>query len=343
MVKLDLLKNQLLVLGDLQTEQFEVKVEVGNWLSRWFVVLEVQSLHVRVRQGLVNGDATVRVESQHLFNQINRLLVGAAEQLIEIFTAIEWQLSHESAVVRILDLVNEVGFWLSHQIGYHHHLFLLRLSGQQWLPSNEFSENTANAPNINGRRVLPPRENHFRSSIPARCDVVGERGLRGHQRVNIGARQSKVANFEVAVAVDEQVAGLQVAMEDTARVDVLKASQNLVQEELNVLVAEHLIGFNDLSQVGFHQVRHDVQLIEILQRTWLQNAFDREHVFVVEESHDFQLAQRPQRENLVLESLFDFFDGNQVLSFVLNRVILGSHHHAIRARAHRLQNIVPRW
>lgn len=132
-------------------------------------------------------------------------------------------------------------------------------------------------------------------------------------------------------------------MQDATRVNVLKAPQNLVQEELNVLVAEHLIRFNDLGQVGFHQIRHDVQLIEVLERPWLENAFDREHVFVVEESHDFQLAQRPQSKHFVLESLLNFFDSNQVLTFVFNRVILCRHHYAICARPHRFQDIVLRW
>ena len=48
MVQLDLLKYELLVLRNLQTEKFEVKVEVLDWVSSWLVLFKVQSLHVGV-------------------------------------------------------------------------------------------------------------------------------------------------------------------------------------------------------------------------------------------------------------------------------------------------------
>ena len=41
-------------------------------------------------------------------------------------------------------------------------------------------------------------------------------------------------------------------MVDACRVDELKASQDLVEEELNVVVSEWLVGLDDLSQVGLH-------------------------------------------------------------------------------------------
>lgn len=54
-------------------------------------------------------------------------------------------------------------------------------------------------------------------------------------------------------------------MEDATGVHVLEASEDLIKEELNVLVAENLVRFNDLRQVCFHQVSHHVQLVEFLQ------------------------------------------------------------------------------
>ena len=39
--------------------------------------------------------------------------------------------------------------------------------------------------------------------------------------------EAKIADLEVAVCVDEQVAGLEVAVQDVGRVDVLEPAQHL--------------------------------------------------------------------------------------------------------------------
>ena len=51
-------------------------------------------------------------------------------------------------------------------------------------------------------------------------------------------------------------------MEDATGVDVLQASQNLVDEELDVFVRERLVGLNDLSQVRFHELRDHIDLLK---------------------------------------------------------------------------------
>ncbi len=53
---------------------------------------------------------------------------------------------------------------------------------------------------------------------------------------DIGSSQSEVADFQVAVRIDEQVARLQVTMQDASRVDVLEPSEKLVEKELYVII-----------------------------------------------------------------------------------------------------------
>ena len=43
--------------------------------------------------------------------------------------------------------------------------------------------------------------------------------------------EAKIADLEVAVGVDEDVGGLEVTMEDVCRVDILQASQYLINTE----------------------------------------------------------------------------------------------------------------
>ena len=66
--------------------------------------------------------------------------------------------------------------------------------------------------------------------------------------------QAKVADLELAVGVDEQVAGLEIAVEDVGRVDVLQTAQDLVDEGLEVCVGERLAGADDGSQIALHKL-----------------------------------------------------------------------------------------
>lgn len=52
--------------------------------------------------------------------------------------------------------------------------------------------------------------------------------------------KNKVTHLQYAVAVDEQVARLDVPVEDARRVQILEAAQDLVQEHLDVVRREVL-------------------------------------------------------------------------------------------------------
>mmetsp|Transcript_17459 Transcript_17459/g.23554 ORF Transcript_17459/g.23554 Transcript_17459/m.23554 type:complete len:332 (+) Transcript_17459:378-1373(+) len=331
MVKLDLLENEFLVLGNLEAEQLEVKVEVAHWVTSRLIILEVQTLHIGVLKSLIDGDSAVGVEREHLLNQVDGLVIGAPEQLIEVFAAVIRQLAHESSIVRILDLVDERWLGLANQVSDHHHLFLLSLRGKQGLAAYELGENAANAPNVDRRRVLSPGEDDLGGAVPACGDVVREGSLRRHQGLDVGARKPKVTDLQIAVAVDQEITRLQVTMKNSARVNVLEPAQDLVQEKLDVLVAEHLIRFDNLGKVSLHQVRNYVQLVELLQRLWLQDALDRKHVLVGEQAHDLELTERAQSENFVLERFFNFFDCDQVVILIFNSVVFGSHDDTVSA------------
>ena len=63
-------------------------------------------------------------------------------------------------------------------------------------------------------------------------------------------------------------------MQNTTRVDVLEPTQDLVEEELDVFIAESLVRFDDLSQICLHKVRDNIKFVEVLQGLWLQDALD---------------------------------------------------------------------
>jgi hypothetical protein len=71
-------------------------------------------------------------------------------------------------------------------------------------------------------------EEQLGRSVPPRDHV-----LRHEVLLSGGARQAEIADLEVAVGVEEEVAGLQVPVQDVGGVDVLEAPQQLVEEVLH--------------------------------------------------------------------------------------------------------------
>ena len=70
-----------------------------------------------------------------------------------------------------------------------------------------FSEDASCAPNIDFDVIFLPREHDLGSSIVSRRDVTG------HLRI-LNACKAEVADFEVAILVNQNITRLQVAMND---------------------------------------------------------------------------------------------------------------------------------
>ena len=155
-VKLNFLKNELLVLWNFQAKQFEVKIKVADRSASRLIILKMQPLHVRMSERLINRYPASRVKRKHLLDQVDCVFIGSSEQFVEVLAACARKLAHKGTIVIILNLVDESRVRFSNQIRDHHHLFLLRLCRQEWLSSNQLSQNTTNTPYVDGRSVLAP-------------------------------------------------------------------------------------------------------------------------------------------------------------------------------------------
>lgn len=91
------------------------------------------------------------------------------------------------------------------------------LAGEQRLALEHLGKDTSNTPDINFNIVLLPGEHDFRSSVVSRRDIAGHLGV-----LNTG--QTEVANLQIAILVDQNVAGLQVTVDNASRVDVLQSA-----------------------------------------------------------------------------------------------------------------------
>ena len=86
-------------------------------------------------------------------------------------------------------------------------------SGEKRLALEHLRKNTACTPDVYLHVVFLPCEHDLRGTVITGGNVTGHLGV-----LNTG--QTEVANLQIAVLIDQDVAGLQVAVDNTSRMDV---------------------------------------------------------------------------------------------------------------------------
>lgn len=109
------------------------------------------------------------------------------------------------------------------------------LGRQKGLAGDEFSQNAPHRPDVDFACVLLLRQNDFRSSVPTCGNVVCHLSRLSKQVRDLRSGKAEVAYFQVAITVDQQVARLEISVKNAGRMEVLEASQDLIEEELDVL------------------------------------------------------------------------------------------------------------
>lgn len=104
-----------------------------------------------------------------------------------------------------------------------------------------------------GFGVALEAEHDLRGAVPPRCDVFGHVACVFLWIDGEAAGEAEVADLEFAVGIDEQVARLQISVQDVRGVDVLQAAQDLVDEGLKMGIRQGLTGAYNGGQVAFHE------------------------------------------------------------------------------------------
>lgn len=97
-------------------------------------------------------------------------------------------------------------------------------------------------------------QHDLRRTVPSGCDVLGHVTCVLLWVNRETTSQAEVTNLELAVGIDQQVTGFEIAVQDVGRVDVLKTAEDLVDEGLEVGIGQRLAGADDSSQITFHQL-----------------------------------------------------------------------------------------
>lgn len=136
--------------------------------------------------------------------------------------------------------VDDIVWGSAEKLGDDRELVDVILAREEGLALEHLGEDAAGTPDIDLDVVLLPGEHDFGGA------VVTSRDIASHLRI-LDTRKAEIANLQVAVLVDQDVAGLQVTVDDTGGVDVFEAALDL--ELVNAVVfVRSWVTYHDLVQ-----------------------------------------------------------------------------------------------
>ena len=229
-------------------------------------------------QGIFDRDTLGRVEGKQLLQQIESQVVALGEQCLERDLLLERKGSDVFSRPARLDSVVVFHSWCAQDIEDEGQLVVVCITldrspgvtwlagwlvgrlltvfpGKQGLSAQHLGQYAADTPYVNGFCVFLEGQHDFRRTVPASRHV-----FRHEARVVVGRRrrsgQTKVADFQITVGVEQEVRRFQVSVQDISRVHGFERTQRLVDEVLAVVVGEVLSTDNTM-HVGFHQFLHN--------------------------------------------------------------------------------------
>ena len=249
-------------------------------------------------QRLLHRYAFLGIELEHLVQQVDRLRVPLRKHPVPPNLRAVRQRADVRSRLGGLDERAVLLVRGAQHLDYETHLMNVVLPREEGLPAQNLGQDAPHRPDINRARVILAAEQQLRRPVPPRDHVLGhEPPLRRRPR------QPKVAYFQVAVRVQEQVAGLQIAVQHLRGVNVLEPAQDLVQEILAVLVAEALRRSQDLVEVRVHQLVHQVDVVEVILGRGTHDVLEQHDVLVLQPAKELDLAERPSRVRRVVEGV----------------------------------------
>lgn len=113
--------------------------------------------------------------------------------------------------------MNHIVWWSTQKLCDDRELVDVILSREQRLALQHLCKDTSRTPDVNLDIIFLPCEHDLGGSVVSRGDISG------HLRI-LNTSEAEIANLEIAVLVDEDVAGLEITMDDACRVDILETT-----------------------------------------------------------------------------------------------------------------------
>lgn len=253
---------------------------------------------VWVRQGVGGGDSLVGVENKHFLQQVDGVGLDVLEALGEGHGVSVGQGGDELEGVHRADGVDDVLRGRAQKVGDDGELVDVVLAGEERLALDHLGEDAARGPDVDLDVVLLPGEHDLGRAVVPGGHVAG------HLRV-LDTGEAEVADFQVTVLVDEDVAGLEVAVDDARGVHVLQASEDLVQEVLHELLFQGP-RLQEAVEVRALELGDEVDVLERRK----EDVLETDEVFVAQVLEQLELAVCALGEHRGGERLHDFLDGD---------------------------------
>ncbi len=146
-----------------------------------------------------------------------------------------------------------------------------------------------------------PGEHDLGSTVVSCADVSSHLGV-------LNAGETEIADLEIAILVYENVAWLEITVDDACRVDVLETTENLVQEVLDKLLLERSAR-QETVQIGTEKFGNEVNVFERRD----EDIAEADDVLVTDVLEQFELTVGTLGENGSGEGLHDLLDSYRVL------------------------------
>mmetsp|Transcript_78805 Transcript_78805/g.170338 ORF Transcript_78805/g.170338 Transcript_78805/m.170338 type:complete len:351 (-) Transcript_78805:244-1296(-) len=283
-----------------------VEGPVDRALCLGLIVRHVESLVVRQGKSIPHVHALRGVEGEHLLDSLDaslcRLRVDRRPRLLGARGHLLDEVPRRAAGRQPLEV-----FLRRRSDDRDDFLDLVKvvLASEDGLAADELTEDAPDRPDVDGLCVLAGKQDHLRRSVPARHDIVCEG--RVVLVVPEATGEAEVADFQVAVLVHQNIGGLQVAVHDIGAVEVQEPAEDLVREVLVVLVIQQLLGVDHAVKVCLHEVRDDVNVVEV-RRFWRVHVQDADNIVVPKAAKQLDLAEDPLAVNEVMEGVRDLLD-----------------------------------
>lgn len=199
-----------------------------------------------------------RIEDEHLAEQVHRLVRGMRAECVEHREG--WRLGRPAQHVgagALAGVTHILHGGRAKQLGNQLQLLHRILCLEEDATAQQLAKNAAHRPYIHRRRVVASAHQNLRCAIVLGDHLLGH--VLGLIRL-LDAGQSKVTDLEHAIRVDQQIARLDVAMQDAGRVQIFEAAQDLVQEHLDVVGGQVLWRHDYLVQIRLQQLRYHIAI-----------------------------------------------------------------------------------
>ena len=138
------------------------------------------------------------------------------------------------------------------------------LAWEEGLSAQHFCQNAAHAPHVNGFGVLLEGEHNLGRTVPSRRNI-----FRHEARIILGrsgrSSETKVTDLEVAVGVEKEIGGFEVAVEYVGGMHGLECTEGLIDEVLTVIIGKVLSPDNAM-HVGLHELLQRLVVSDRLMR-----------------------------------------------------------------------------